>query len=293
MTGRRTRRSRAGYLYVLPAVLVFVAFLGYPLVQTLQYSFYDWDGLSPATWAGWSNYASVLTDETLREAFGHALVLMVFFAGLPVLVALLLTAVLSRANALRGMGFFRSVLFLPQVIASVVTATIWVSIYAPDGLLNSALDAVGLGSLARVWLADYATALPAIGFVGTWLNTGLCLVLFLSGVGSVPPSLFEAARLDGAGPVREFFAITLPALRGQIAVALTLTVTSALKTFDLVYVTTSGGPGNQTKVPAYEAYHRAFGTGEVGLAAAVAVTLALVILLVTALIRRLQPKESA
>ncbi|GIL29849.1 carbohydrate ABC transporter permease [Actinocatenispora comari] len=292
--GRRTRgrrRSRVAYLYILPAFAVFAVFLGYPFLQTIQYSFYDWDGLSAATWAGVANYAAVVTDPTLRAAFGHALVLMVFYAALPIAIALLLTALISRAHRLRAMSVYRTVLFVPQVIASVVVATIWVSIYSPDGLLNEGLRLIGLGSLARVWLADYSLALVAVGFVGTWLNVGLCLVLFLSGVGNIPPVLYEAARIDGAGPVREFFAITLPSLRGQVAVALTLTVTSALKTFDLVYVTTSGGPGNSTTVPGFEAYHRAFGTGQVGSAAAVAIALTVVIMIVTALIHRLNPKE--
>ena len=288
--GRR-RRSKVAYLYVLPAFVVFAVFLGWPFLQTIQYSFYNWDGLSPATWAGFENYLSVFVDPELRGAFGHALVLMVFYAVVPILLALFLTALISRANALRGMGAYRTILFLPQVIASVVVATIWVSIYSQDGLLNETLRLLGLGDLARVWLGDYSFALPAIGFVGTWLNIGLCLVLFLSGVGNIQPELFEAARLDGAGAAREFFAITLPALRGQIAVALTLTVVSALKTFDLVYVTTGGGPGTSTTVPAFEAYNRAFNTGQVGSAAAVAVALTAVIMVVTALISRIQPKD--
>jgi len=106
--------------------------------------------------------------------------------------ALFLTAIISRANALRGMSAFRTALFLPQVVASIVVATIWLSIYSQNGLLNQALRLVGLGSVARVWLGDYALALPAVGLVGTWLNVGLCLVLFLSGVGDIPPSTVPA-----------------------------------------------------------------------------------------------------
>ena len=119
---RKRRRSLAAYLYVLPAFVVFAVFLGVPFLQSVQYSFYDWDGLSVATWAGFANYASVFTDAQLRASFGHALVLMVFYAAVPVALALFLTALISRANALRGMSFFRTVLFLPQVIASVVVA---------------------------------------------------------------------------------------------------------------------------------------------------------------------------
>jgi raffinose/stachyose/melibiose transport system permease protein len=218
-------------------------------------------------------------------------VLIFFYAVIPLVVALFLTAIISRGANLRGMSLFRTLLFLPQVVASVVVATIWVAIYSPDGLINQLLRLVGLGSLTRAWLGDFDTALPAVGIVGSWLGIGLCLVLFLSGVANIQPELFEAARIDGAGPVGEFFSITLPALRGQIAVALTLTVVAALKTFDLVYITTRGGPGTSTTLPAFEAYNRAFNTGKVGSAAAVAILLTAIILIVTVVIQKIQPDE--
>jgi raffinose/stachyose/melibiose transport system permease protein len=292
----RTRRRRVAslkaFLYVAPALAFSLIFLIVPTLQTAWYSLYDWNGLSVATWAGVQNYIDIVQDEQLRDSFMHVGVLVVFYSFLPIAIALLLTMVISRAHALRGMSFFRTVLFLPQVIASVVIATTWLSIYSPNGLLNTLLRAIGLDSLTRVWLGDFNTALVSVGFVGTWLNVGLCLVLFLSGVGNVQPELFEAARLDGASGLQEFFGITLPALRGQITVALTLTVVSSLKTFDLVYITTRGGPGNSTSVPAFEAYNRAFNSGQVGSAASVAVVLTIGILLITALIGRLQPKDT-
>lgn len=287
------RRQPSAYLYIAPAFLVFVLFLGIPLTQTVQYSFFDWNGLRTATFVGVDNFVYVFQDEGLRQSFLHAAVLMFFYAGIPVAGALLLTALISRAHRMRSMSFYRTVLFLPQVIASVVVGTIWVSIYSQNGLANQLMRAVGLGDLSRVWLGEYDSALIAIGLVGTWLNIGLCLVLFLSGVGNIPPELFEAARIEGAGRIREFFSITLPYLRGQISVALTLTVVSALKTFDIVYITTRGGPGTSTTVPAYEAYNRAFNTGQVGLAAAVALVLTLVIVGVTVLISRIEPKDIA
>ncbi len=288
----RFRGALRGYLYVLPAFAVFAIFLGAPLIQTVQYSFYNWNGIGTATIAGISNYLSVFDDKQLRASFLHVAVLLVFYAIVPVLIALVLSAVISRAHAMRSMSFFRTVLFLPQVIATVVIGTIWISIYSHDGLLNQTLRAVGLDSLTRVWLGDHNVALIAIGLIGTWLNIGLCMVLFLSGIGNIAPELFEAARLDGAGRIREFVAITLPSLRGQIAVALTLTVVSALKTFDLVYITTRGGPGTATTVPAFEAYNRAFNTGQVGLASAVAVVLTVVIAALTFMISRITPREA-
>ncbi|MGW2325980.1 carbohydrate ABC transporter permease [Streptomyces sp. NPDC001700] len=275
-----------GYLYILPALLVYGVFLLYPFGQSVWLSSLHWDGLTAATPAGFDNYRDLFGDPALRAPFAHALLLLVFYSALPVAIGLLLAAAMSRIR-IHGMTFFRTVLFLPQVLALIVVAVAWRSILAPDGLLNDTLRAVGLGSLARPWLGDYTWALPAVGIVGTWVGTGLCVVLFLAGVQRVPRELYEAARMDGAGPVREFFAVTLPGLRPHIAVALTLTIVAGLRNFDLIYVTTSGGPGNATSVPAYEVYHRAFETNQVGSAAAVGVALTVLTFALTVTVSRL------
>ncbi|MEU1600984.1 sugar ABC transporter permease [Streptomyces sp. NPDC005708] len=289
--GRRGHIQWKGYLYIFPALTVLTVFLLVPLGQLVQISLYHWDGVSASTWAGLANYTDIAQDPQLRNGFLHSFVLIIFFAVIPIMLALLLAAVTTRAGRLRGVSVFRAMIFLPQVVAMVVTATAWTAIYAPDGVLNAALRAIGLDAVTRPWLGDFSTALPAVGFIGTWLEIGLCLVLFIAGIGQIPTELYEAAKLDGAGAAREFFAVTLPGLRGQVTVALTLTVIAALRTFDLVYVATHGGPGNATSLPAFEVYNRAFGTGQVGSACAIAVVLTAVILLITFLITKLQPKE--
>ncbi len=270
---------RIAYLYLLPAFAVYATFVLVPLGHTVWLSLWNWDGLTPGTWAGVSNYTAIVEDAAIRSAFVHSLVLILFYAVIPVVLALVLVGALSRAQ-IRGQAGFRTVLFLPQVIPMVVVAVIWRMIYAPeDGSLNDLLRAVGLGSLARPWLGDFGLALPAVGVVGSWVMYGLALVLFMAGVQKIPQSLYDAARVDGAGPVREFFAVTLPNLRGEIAVALTLTTIAALRNFDLIYLTTQGGPGDSTSVPAFQVYNRAFQTGAVGSAAAIGIALALVIFL--------------
>jgi raffinose/stachyose/melibiose transport system permease protein len=270
-----------------------MAFIGFPLIQTAYYSFWDWNGLTVATWAGISNYAAIVTDPTLIASFSHAAILIVFYAVIPVLLALVLTVVMGRAHRMPGASFFRALLFLPQVVPTVVVATIWVSIYSPGGLLNQVIGVFGANDPKTAWLGQVSTALPAVCMIGTWLGVGLCIVLFVSGVSSIPRELYESARLDGAGVVREFFSVTLPGLRGHIAVALTLTATVALKSFDIVYVTTRGGPGTATTVPAYEIYNRAFGTNQVGAASAIAVVLTAFILVITVAISKIQPQEAA
>jgi raffinose/stachyose/melibiose transport system permease protein len=266
-----------GYLYLLPALVAFTAFVLVPLGRSVWLSLYDWDGVTPGTWAGLDNYGELVSDAALRAAFLHALVLLFFYAVLPVGIGLLLAGLVARARV-RGLALFRTVLFLPQVIALVVVAVMWRMIYDPgSGALNEVLRAVGLGSLAQSWLGDFDLALPAVGLVGTWVWFGLAMVLLMAGVQKIPESLYDAARVDGAGMVREFFAVTLPALRGEIAVALTLTTIAALRNFDLIYITTKGGPGDATSVPAFQVYDRAFQTGEVGSAAAIGIALTAII----------------
>ena len=283
---------RVGYLYVLPAFLVFAAFVLWPLGHAFYLSLWHWDGLTAGSWAGFENYADVVSDPTLRSAFGHALLLLVFYAILPVCIGLVIAGLVARAQV-RGQAIFRTVIFLPQVIAMVVVAVMWRMIYDPEnGALNELLRAVGLGSLTQSWLGDFDLALPSVGFIATWVYYGLAMVLLTAGVQKIPRSLYDAARVDGAGPIREFFAVTLPALRGEIAVALTLTTIYALRNFDLVYITTKGGPGDRTSVPAFEVYDRAFQSGQVGSAAAIGICLAAVIFAITLLINRTAERGS-
>lgn len=284
---RRRRRLRVrGYVYVLPAFLLYVLFAILPALHTLYLSFFDWDGVGAATPAGLANYASVFTDPDLRGALIHAIVLIVFFSFLPILVGLLLTGLLSRHRR-RGMTAFRVLFFLPYVVPMVAVGVTWRWMYADDGVVNQLLRLIGLGGVTQAWLGSFRLALPAVGIVGTWTLTGLAMMLFLSGAQKVDPSLYEAARLDGAGPVREFTTVTLPALRGEIAVALTVTVIAALASFDVVYVTTNGAPGDTTTVPGLLVYRLAFTDGQVGLASALAIALTIFILLVVLAINRL------
>ncbi|UAL30170.1 sugar ABC transporter permease [Nocardioides rotundus] len=273
------------YLYLAPALLVWALFMAWPLIRAVWLSFYEWDGLSVGTWVGLDNYVAVFTDPELREPFGHALVLLFFFSVLPILFGLVLASITARADV-RGAGFFRTVIFLPQVVAMVVVAIAWRQIYEPSGPLNDGLRALGLDGLTHAWLGEQATALAAVGLVGTWVGTGLCMVLFLAGLSKVPRELYEAAALDGAGALRQLWHVGLPALRGEIAVAITLTVVAALRTFDLVYVMTTGGPGTATRVPAYEVWRWSLNEGRVGYGVTIALVLTALILLVTVVVNQ-------
>ncbi len=286
----RRRRRLSGLLFAAPGLLLYAVVVLWPTLQSLQFSFYKWDGVSTAAWVGLDNYIRFFTDPVLRATLGNVLVLLIFFSLLPIALGLLSAALLTTSKR-PGMAVFRWIFFLPQVLTSVVIALLFKRMYAPEGPINEALRSVGLGFLTKNWLGDFTWALPAVGLIGTWVTFGFCMVLFIAGTSSISTDLYEAARMDGAGPIREFFTVTLPGLRGQIAVALTLTITSALRAFDLVWITTRGGPGTSTQTPAVALYKSAFVNPDVGQAAAIGVVMAVLCLAIALAITRVSEKE--
>ncbi|MGW0215404.1 carbohydrate ABC transporter permease [Micromonospora chokoriensis] len=288
---RWARAAGTGWLYVLPALVMYAVFVLRPLVLTFQYSLYDWNGIGVARWAGLDNYVTVFTDSDLLKIIGNAVVLIVFFSFIPVALGLLVASMVRRITTGAFGTVVRTILFLPQVIPLVAAGIAWSWLLSSNGLVNQALRAVGLGGVARAWLGDFDTALPAVGVIGAWVLLGLCTILLVTGMSKIDPALYEAARLDGAGPVREFLAVTLPSLRQEIGVCLTVTIIAALASFDIVYISTSGGPGLQTTVPGLEIYRLAFSQRQVGLASALAVVLMLLVLVCVLPIQRLTRGE--
>ena len=285
--GGSARQAVVGWLFVLPALLIYAAFVLQPLVLTVQYSLYRWDGVAPATWVGLSNYQAVLTDPNLLGTIFNAFRLIIFFSFIPVTLGLVVASVIRRVAAGSLGTFARTVLFLPQVIPLVAAGIVWSWVLSLTGILNQLLRALGLAAVTRAWLGDFDTALPAVGVIGTWVLLGLCIVLLLTGMTKIDPALYESARLDGATAVREFIAITVPNLRNEITVCLTVTVIAALASFDIVYVSTGGGPGLATMVPGLQIYVLAFSARQVGLASALAVVLVVLVLIVILPIQRL------
>ena len=281
------RRSWAGWLFVAPALVMYGLFVLQPLALTVQYSFYRWDGVGPATWVGLNNYVAVLSEPRLVETLYNAFRLVLFFSFIPVALGLVTASVIQRVATGRLGTISRTVLFLPQVIPLVAAGIIWGRLLSLSGLINQTLTAVGLGGITEAWLGDFDAALPAVGLIGIWVLLGFCTVLLLTGMTKIDPAYYESARLDGAGWFQEFRAITVPSLRNEIGVCITVTVIAALAAFDIVYVTTGGGPGGATAVPGIQIYIVAFLERQVGLASALAVVLVVLVLLVILPIQRL------
>lgn len=280
---RRTGRSRkarlTAVLFVLPAFTAYAVFVLAPLVMSLHYSTLRWDGIGKARFNGLANYVTVLTDPDLLRIIGNAFELVLYFTVIPVLLGLAVASAIRGHMAGRFGTLTRVVLFLPQVIPLVAAGIAWSWMFASSGLVNQALTAVGLTDWTRGWLGDFDFALPAVGMIGAWVLLGLCTMLLVTGIAKIDPSLYEAARLDGARPWHEFRYVTLPGLRQEIGVCVTVTVISALASFDIVYIATGGGPGITTMVPGLEIYRLAFAHRQVGLASALAIVLMVLVLI--------------
>ncbi len=270
-------------LLIAPAITMFSIFVVYPIFQTVWLSLWKWDRISPGEWVGLENYKKVLSNPEIYSAFSHSLVFVLFYSIIPIAIGLFITLLLLRVK-IRGESFFRAVLFLPQIISTVVVAISWRWIYAADGPINSTLAKLGGESLTTAWLGNFNTSLIAVGVIGTWINYGLAMILFLSGAQRISQDLLDADRIDGANMRQEFRYILIPSIKGEISIVLIITFTFALRNFDIVWNATQGGPGNSTNVPSLFIYKSAFVTRYVGEAAATSFLLAVVILIVTGIL---------
>lgn len=286
------RESIIGWLFALPALFMYAFFVLLPLFMSIYYSFFRWDGIGPMTWVGLRNYTTVLQDSDLFGTIINAFQLVIWFSFIPVGLGLVVANVIHRVAIGRLGAVARTVLFLPQVIPLVAAGIIWGWLLSLPGLINEMFRAVGLSAITRAWLGDFDWALPAVGAIGIWVLLGFCTVLLLTGMTKIDASLYESARIDGASWLTEFVKITAPLLRYEIGVCLTVTTIAALASFDIVYVSTAGGPGNVTAVPGIQIYILAFTQQRIGLASALAVLLMLLVLVVIIPIQRLSRESS-
>lgn len=277
----------SNWLFALPALGMYAGFVLYPIISTIQYSFYNWDGIGAASPAGFANYKTVFTDRALLSSIAHAFILIIFFTLIPVSLALVVASVVREIKSEVAGGIARTLMFLPQIIPGAAAAIAWTWMYSPHGAVNQLLGWVGLDSAQHTWLGDFTWALPAVGIIGTWLATGLCTLLLLAGIGKIDASLYEAASLDGASRLAQFRFITLPGLKQEIGVCVTITIISALASFDVVFLSTQGGPGTSTMVPGVEVYQLAFTESRIGPSSALAIVLSLLVLVVIIPLQRL------
>ena len=261
---------------MVPALLLFGAFVLLPLGASFYYGFTHWDGISPPEWVGLRNYVRAVGDGIYLRSY---LNVGLYIAGTIVVevgFGLVMAALLNVER--RGFALMRVLFFSPMVLSMVAAGLLWAFVYdLRFGLLNGALAAVGLDAWTRPWLSDPRTALAAVTIVSGWKYAGFYMIIYLAALRRIPVTLYEAARLDGAGPITQFFRITLPLLRETTVVTVLLCVTGGFAAFDLFFAMTNGGPFNATEIPTTWIVKQAFDRGRFGYGIALTVIMALVV----------------
>lgn len=291
--GRHWARYRAGYLFVLPAFLLYAVFMIYPFFQSIYLSFTSWNGADPVKhWVGLANYRELVHDDLLWKSLRHNLIWVIVGTISPMVIGLLLAMLLWRRP--RGFTLFRTAYFMPQVLSSVVIAILWGWIYNPIfGLLNEALDRLGFESVSRGWLGDPNVALYAVLVAAIWAETGFVFVVFMAGLQNVSRDLLEAATVDGANAWQRFWDVTLPQLANVITVVGALLLIGGFNVFDIIFVMTNGGPNNATEVIATYTYTQAFTQNRVGYAATLSLVMTAISLVASVVFIRVRERRGA
>lgn len=245
---RVMRNKTAVFFFLLPSFVLFAAIVIVPIFMSFEYSLTEWDGIQNQIFVGLANYKTILTDPIFLTAMRNSFLFAAASVCIQLPLSLLLALILS--SRVKGERFFVTVYFIPVILASVVIGQLWSRIYQMDhGILNVFLRSIGADSLARIdWLGNKAYALGAVMVPVLWQYVGYHMLLFYSGINSISPDIFEAAKIDGASFWRTSTRITIPLLRPIIAVSVTFAVTGAMKVYDLVRVMTDGGPVGRTEV---------------------------------------------
>ncbi|MEG7379115.1 sugar ABC transporter permease [Bacillus subtilis] len=273
------------YLFLVPA-LVFLLFVYIPIFENVFLSLFQWSSFSPEkTFIGLKNYVELFHDPVFYQALTNNVLYAVISIVCQVFGGLIMAAVLEDKLVRKWSPFFRTVFFLPVVISMTVIALLFDFIYNPEtGLLNQLLQAVGLDQLTRAWLGDNNTAMLSVIFVSQWQSVGYIAMLYIVSIQKIPDELYEAARLDGAGKIQQFFHITIPQTKEMSFVAVVMTLTGAFTVFNEPYILTGGGPGNASEVLSTFLYKSAFTKDMMGYASAIA-TVVLIITLTLSLMQ--------
>lgn len=269
--GSRRGQARIALAFLLPALVILLLFVGWPMVSALRLSFTDASGLGGENWVGLANYVRIFTDPRILGTLVTTAYYTVLFAPLAIAAALLLAMLLNNRR-LFARGFFRTALFLPFVVSLAVAAFAWTYLIDPQvGLVSYWLQ--GLGIHLGNALQDPALAMPTVVLVAVWKSFGFYMVIFIAGLQEIPASLYEAATIDGAGPWRRFTNVTLPQLNNTLAFVVVFAMIAALQAFDQIYVMTGGGPYRTTQTVVMEIYDKGFKQLDLGLAAALSYVL--------------------
>lgn len=286
------RRAWAGRMFVAPNLAAVVVFMLFPLGFSLYMSVQRWDLFTPAKFVGVANFGQLFTADPLFLIALRNTVIYTLGTVLPtVLISLVVAGVLNRK--VKGIGFFRTIIFLPLAISSVVMAVVWQFVFNTDnGLLNIMLGWIGIGPVP--WLVEPHWAMVSLCMVSVWRSVPFATVVLLAAIQGIPETVYEAAKIDGAGEIRQFVSITVPLIRGAMSFVVVISIIHAFQAFDLVYVLNgaNGGPETGTYVLGIMLFQHAFSFLEFGYASALAWVMFAILLVLTALQFRITRQRS-
>jgi multiple sugar transport system permease protein len=278
-SGLRRRTTLVGWTFILPNFLGFAALTLVPVIASLTLSFLDWDSYSTPRWVGLDNFDRMIHNSTFWTALGNTIFYAAGHVPLTLAASLGLAVLLNRK--LKGVMYFRTALFFPYITSLVAVAIVWNLLLSPDlGPVNQLLRAVGVDNPPG-WTSSTTWAMPAIIMASVWRDMGYYMILYLAGLQTIPPELYEAAEVDGANAWQRFRHITIPSLRSMTFFILIMLTVSSFKVFDLVQVMTEGGPGRSTLVLSQLIFREGITQGRFGYSSAVSMVLFALVLLLT------------
>lgn len=273
-SARRRRLTRVPpviWAFLLLPLAFEVALVFWPALNSFYISLTKWNGAGDPEFIGLRNFELMGSDPIFMQAFINNVIWVVGFGGASVVIGMCLALALNKPRT--GVGLYRSAIYLPMVFSLAVTGLFWRLLYQPDGAVNMTLGALGLGSLEKQWLADPSTALYAVLIAAVWRQCGYIMVLYLAGLKGLDPALEEAAAMDGANVWQRFWHVVMPQLRGVNSVVFAVTVIDSLRTFDIVWSMTRGGPYNSTQLLSTYMYQTSFTVVDLGYGSAIAVVI--------------------
>jgi len=292
LVGRRVwQQNLAGFLFLAPALIIYLVIVVFPLLQSFRISLTSWDGVNPVKeYVGLDNYMrAVSVDPVFRVALSHNLIWMTIGSVLPISIGLMMALIIF--DGLVASKFFRTIFFMPYVLSGMVIGIIFGLVYNPMyGILNQTLRFIGLGALAQPWLGQSSTALGSLMAVSVWGSFGFMMTILLAGLQNVDFDLYDAAKIDGANVFQRFVHVTIPQLNHVLTLLFSLALIGGFKVFNLVYVMTQGGPGYHTEVLARYIVKQSFQQSYVGYGCALSLLLTVMILIVSVIFIRIRER---
>lgn len=290
---KKSKNIRVAILFLLPATVLYSVFMVYPIIQSINLSFYSWNGIASVepVFIGLKNYISMFQDQLFLKAFKNTSIYMIINLLIKIPIGLLLAIFI--ANAKRGARYFKAAFFMPVILSSTAIALMWKFILTPNsGLLTTIMNNIGLEDYVHVWLADLATVMPAISLVGAWQGIGYVMILLLAAVVNVPGAIIESAIIDGASSWQQTMYIIIPLIWGAIKTNIVLLIVGAIKVCELIFVMTGGGPFYASEVLTTYMYTMSFSNGNFGYGSSIATFIFLLGVTLTLITNKLMKKDS-